>query len=514
MKRKNLKLGTVLLLIVFIIGSLGNSSVFAAASPYPYAAAYPFGLSSPATDQSAANTMLQNDWNEWKSQNITSTGAGGFKRVGINDTVSEGMGYGMLLAVFFNDQVLFDQLYSYVQLHTNSEGNMMWHIQADGTPFPDGEGSATDGDEDIAAALCIAYKQWPGGGIHSYYNEAVKRVNVLWNHNVEQSTFTLKPGESWGGTNCLNASYFAPAWYRIFADITGNTGWISVADRSYEVVKNIQSLTTTGLIPAWSKADGSPSGGMNYTYQYDSIRYGLRAAIDYCWFGTPEAKTTVDKLAATWNSKGIANIIDGYKIDGTPTGTSHSTAFVATSAVTAMTGTDKTLAQTFYNEAVKTKDKTNTYYGNSLRLQCLLLMTGNMPNIYGTKLVAIKSMANGKYVNAENSGSSSLIASQIQVVSSAKFEMIDLGNGNVALKSKSNGKFVSAWNSGGSPLIACSEHVAKWETFKLIKTSDGKYAFQAAANGKYVCAENSGSSPLIADQIHIETWEKFEIINQ
>ena len=39
---------------------------------------------------------------------------------------------------------------------------------------------------------------------------------------VEPGTYVIKPGDTWGGTSCTNPSYFAPAWYRIFADFTGN----------------------------------------------------------------------------------------------------------------------------------------------------------------------------------------------------------------------------------------------------------------------------------------------------
>ncbi len=129
------------------------------------------------------------------------------------DTVSEGMGYGMLLALYFNDQETFDQLWTYVQAHLtarNRRGETVylihwkvdaydndvsefyisvphpkaWLVQStwnepyddyrtyiarDSSPGPGylkasmwdrKPGSATDADMDIAAALVMASKRW------------------------------------------------------------------------------------------------------------------------------------------------------------------------------------------------------------------------------------------------------------------------------------------------------------------------------------------------------------------
>ncbi|MES1207707.1 MAG: glycosyl hydrolase family 8, partial [Pseudomonadota bacterium] len=78
---------------------------------------------------------------KWKADLVTSTGAGGFQRVQRTDsdglgspsgatprysTVSEGIGYGMIIAVYMGDQALFDNLWKYEQLHLDSNGLMNW----------------------------------------------------------------------------------------------------------------------------------------------------------------------------------------------------------------------------------------------------------------------------------------------------------------------------------------------------------------------------------------------------
>ena len=104
---------------------------------------------------------------KWKVDLITTSGAGGFVRVtrpnspgnAVNSTASEGIGYGMLVAVYMDEQDVFDKLWKYEQLHLNARGLMDWQIDPEGTA-PSGTGAATDGDEDMAFALIMADKKW------------------------------------------------------------------------------------------------------------------------------------------------------------------------------------------------------------------------------------------------------------------------------------------------------------------------------------------------------------------
>ena len=50
----------------------------------------------------------------------------------LESTVSEGIGYGMLIAVYMGDQMLFDNLWKYEQLHLDSNGLMNWSVDASG----------------------------------------------------------------------------------------------------------------------------------------------------------------------------------------------------------------------------------------------------------------------------------------------------------------------------------------------------------------------------------------------
>ena len=357
--------------------------------PFPYDSKYPFGtFSSLADNQTTADQLLLAEWEQWKNERITTSGARGYKRVQRDastnfDTVSEGLGYGMILAVYFGEQQLFDDLYRYVKVFLNSNGLMSWHIDSNGNiAGTDGVGAATDADEDIAVALVFAHKKWGSSGSIPYESEAKDYIGRIFSKMVEQGTYVLKPGDTFGGSNCTNPSYFAPAWYRIFADFTGNSAWNNVADKCYEIVDRAKN-SNTGLVPDWCTATGSQASGRGYDFKYDAIRYQWRTAIDYSWYGTPKAKTNCDQISNFFKNIGVSNIKDGYTISGSQISSNHSATFVSCCAASALTGEDAAYARSIYNECIRVEDTGNyTYYGNSLRLMVLLYTTGNFPNLY------------------------------------------------------------------------------------------------------------------------------------
>ncbi len=126
-------------------------------------------------------------------------------------------------------------------------------------------------------------------------------------------------------------------------------------------------------------------------------------------------------------------------------------------------------------------------------------------------IVTLKSMANAKYVCAENTGTSPLIANRDVASTWEKFEKIDLGNGTFAFKALANSKYVCADNSGANPLIANRDTANTWEAFYIVDIEVGKIALKSAGNSQFVCAEDAGKSPLIANRSQALAWETFEM---
>jgi hypothetical protein len=367
------------------------------------------------------NEDVQAIYTQWKNDTVTSDGAKGFRRVkrpkepgtnlDVNSTVSEGIGYGMLIAVYMDDQTLFDDLWQYEQQFLDgATGLMNWYIKADGSgPGTGGTGPATDADEDMAFALVMADKQWGGKGKQSknYIDLAKGQINAVWVNEFYNYKY-VKPWPM-DGAPPINLSYFAPAYHKVFAKIdtvnvnptTKVSYWTESADAMYTLLS--QTLNSgngnanNGLVPAWSDLNGKPNGGAFGTggpsptnYQYDSCRTPFRVGLDWCLNGEPRAQTYVAMTSAFFSGTvgGATKVVDGYDLSGTShaqyqTGGSalvQSAAFVGPAGVGAMSSPSY---QTFVNDAygVLVTGKAvvgGTYYDDSWMVMSLLMMSANL----------------------------------------------------------------------------------------------------------------------------------------
>jgi endo-1,4-beta-D-glucanase Y len=352
-------------------------------------------------------------YQQWRNDTVTSSGAGGFLRVQrlasdpalqTGSTVSEGIGYGMLIAVYMGDQPLFDALWKYEQLHLDKFGLMDWYISADGS-MSLGLGGATDADEDMAFALVMADRQWGGQGTLSktYQKTAIEQITAVWVHEVLNSDLML-PGDSWGDNTTVNISYFAPAYYRTFKTFGGalpmpgggnyNPTWDATIDTAYRTINGALNATNgnqnNGLVPAWCTSGGAPNanaimGGNPTNYQYDSCRTPFRIALDWCWNAEPRAQAYIAKTSAFFSGIGVQNIADGYGLNGTPMPQNPgklSAAFIGPAGVGAMGAS----TYQFFLDSAYTAIATRTllaggaYYEDSWTVLSLLMMTGNFLN--------------------------------------------------------------------------------------------------------------------------------------
>jgi endo-1,4-beta-D-glucanase Y len=317
-------------------------------------------------------------WTNWKKNFVTAAGSAlRVRRPGnANDTVSEGIGYGMLAAVYLVDRATFDGLWAYAQARLDENGVMNWHYDANGKPL-DGGGGATDADEDMAFALVMADAQWSG-----YADAAKTLIGHIFDHEVEAGSNVLKPGDRWGGSDQMNPSYLAPSYYRTFASYTGDARWMDVVDASYAVLDKCAN-PKTGLVPDWCSADGAPQ--RNSHYSYDACRTPWRIAVDACWSGEPRAVAYLARVSAFFGKVGAANIKDGYGLDGAPLGAANALAFVGPAGASALAGPASTLTRDAYTR-VKAVSRLAAgsgydYYDASWGVLSLLLMTGNLADL-------------------------------------------------------------------------------------------------------------------------------------
>ncbi|MDO5575558.1 MAG: glycosyl hydrolase family 8 [Fibrobacter sp.] len=242
------------------------------------------------------------------------------------DAVSEGVGYGMILALYCNDQDYFNKIWDAGEEHLwNDEAKSYnWRIHLDGNvEF----GAATDAEEDVAAMLIFAdllvqkglWKSHTSPLGATYSQRANDLVNNIWNAMVEDGKY-LKPGDGWGGKDLLNPGYFAPAYYRIFDEFEEHEhDWNGLIDECYNIIEK-SSGYPLGLIPDFMNADGEPkAAGYNtyaesrYLYK-DAIRVYWRIGTDFLWYGEPRAEVFLNNALAFIKSPEKSNF---YQLDGT-----------------------------------------------------------------------------------------------------------------------------------------------------------------------------------------------------
>lgn len=346
---------------------------------------YPHGVR-PTT---ISDDHLAAAWSRWK-ENWVETCPGGAARViwdQPENTVSEGIGYGMLGAVGNDDRELFDGFWKYYQQNVNERGVMHWKRGGcEGTkPDDNSDNGASDAELDVAMALIQAECKWKDA---KYGTDADALISRIFEHEtvVEGGLRLLKPGDAFGGADCQNASYFAPAYYRLFAERPAQAArkndWLKLASDSYVLLERF-AHPTTGFVPNWSDANGNtstsgPSGCNWYTdahiFGTDAIRTPFRIAVDYLLFGTPEAKTWLNRVTDFVDSQDITKVGRKFNLDGTPYGEiDHSIISVGAFANAAMASTQD-VADRFALEAVTVDD--HKYFPDSLRVLYFLVLTG------------------------------------------------------------------------------------------------------------------------------------------
>ncbi len=357
------------------------------------AAAHSFGLR-PSVSAEAMGRIVQDAYEDWLMLYLTRDGrpenAYRIHRYQANDfdTVSEGIGYGMLIMALMDNeknqtQKYFDGLWKYYQYYSNKNGLMYWKIDREGNII--GEDSATDGDEDTAMALLYAHKRWGSSGKINYFEEAKALIAKIMSYEVTKEDFVLKPGSEWGGYNITNPSYYAPAYYRVWQRFDRN--WAKVLDRGQRIYRYFNNKYETGLLPDWCVADGS-TAYLSYNYSYDACRAPLRSGLDYLWNGKGGDHLAKLSRWITETTNGNPElIVDGYKLNGTPLGKYNNAAFVGPLTVAAMAGKNQKWLDKMVNHLVGLETGGRFgYYNDTLRLLSLLIVSGNMPNLWEMKI--------------------------------------------------------------------------------------------------------------------------------
>ncbi len=387
----------------------------AARHPFPQHTAYAPGTIKPSQhSQDALDRSVRNAYRFWKLSYLKNgCGAGRFHVDPGPDVsgspssrgiaVSEGQGYGMLIAAFMagadpDARRIFDGIYAFFRDHPSagSPDLMAWK-QVEGCTdlVPGGTHSATDGDVDIAYALLLADRQWGSDGAIDYHQEALKVIAALKAKVVNQQTYTLLLGDWVSASdsryyNGTRSSDFMLDHLRVYAAATGDAEWTRVADATYTLIAGMQSKYSpkTGLLPDFiqdidtTPAPAQPNyleSGSDGRYAYNACRAPWRIAIDYVLNGDQRALAAL-KPINSWVRASAAgkpqNIYGGYQLDGTAAADAFSIAFAAPLGVGAMVSSDnQEWLNALWDQVAGSS--VQGYYGDSLKLLSMIVMSGN-----------------------------------------------------------------------------------------------------------------------------------------
>ena len=351
--------------------------------PFPQNVNYGNGIE--VSNKTAAATQLKSAFSYYLTDKYKENGsyAAIEKDKDKNNFVSEGIGYGMLMMVYFSDnttsyQDQFDKLWAFYKAGSNQHGLMNWSFGGL-NPYDNKANAATDAEMDVAAALIMAAYQF---GDDKYLDEARTLLKNVKEYEFETNGLH-KPGDAWNDKK--NPSYIAPAYYRLFAavDIDNADFWNTTAmDANYALLEANSAEYSTGLFDNWSDASGK---GLESYYGYDAARTPWRLAQDFYWFGETKAKTMLSKLG-TWVSGHAASAMNGtIERSGSPMWNDHNSTFVATLMTSLVTDASRQSKLDEYWDEVASLGN-EAYFEQSMKILCGLLVSGNMPNLAAGEL--------------------------------------------------------------------------------------------------------------------------------
>lgn len=324
-----------------------------------------------------------------------------------HDVRTEGMSYGMMIAVQLNKKKVFDALWNWAMTYMYikspkepAQGYFRWSMKTDGKP--NSETPAPDGEEFFAMSLYFAAGRWGNGkGIYNYQHWANKILTAIRHHplktgktkfgvrtvhnmiNEKYKLIRFVPGVK--RNNFSDPSYDLPAFYELWArwgPVRDRKFWAEAAD-SGRVFFVKATNPVTGLAPDYANFDGSPHviKGFKYSYIFsaDAWRTQRNWSVDWSWWHKyPEEQKLSNRLQSFFISQGFKTYGDKYTINGDELGNNHAVGLMATNAVASLAATkpqSKKFVKALWDAQIPHKFTTR-YYDGLLYLMGLLHCSG------------------------------------------------------------------------------------------------------------------------------------------
>ena len=298
-----------------------------------------------------------------------------------HDARTEGMSYGMMIAVQFGEKDIFDRLWRWSKKYMQHQdgdrkGYFAWSLKTDGTR--NAEGAASDGELYFITALLFASNRWGNDTGINYKKEAQFILDCIqpkeytpaprqggfpgfggfggqqgpqkmYLIDPETKLITFTPDGF--GQRFTDPSYHIPAFYEVwakYADDGRSEYWYECARASREFLHkcinpntglNADNCNYDGTEMTMPRFPGMPQrpqgqqGGNrpqgqpqrprrmgNNNFRYDSWRVPMNITLDYVWSHGADGdwqRKYGETIQNFFYSQGVDKFVDQYRPDGT-----------------------------------------------------------------------------------------------------------------------------------------------------------------------------------------------------
>jgi oligosaccharide reducing-end xylanase len=251
-----------------------------------------------------------------------------------HDARTEGLSYGLMVAVQLNKKAVFDKLWRWTKKYMQHQGGahdayFAWSV--DNKTFrQNSPGSASDGELYFVTDLLFASNRWGNETGINYYAEARRILDAMWKKdgtggvmnviNTEHKQITFVPDK--GGYNWTDPSYHLPAFYEVWAEYAkdGHEQFYRECADTARVYLHRACNRETALNSDYAEFSGAPRNfwRMQPAFRYDSWRVPMNIAMDYSWYAK-DRKWQQDYGKRIQNflfCRGIDTFEDQFMLDG------------------------------------------------------------------------------------------------------------------------------------------------------------------------------------------------------
>lgn len=218
-----------------------------------------------------------------------------------NDVRTEGMSYGMMIAVQLDHQTEFDRIWTWVKNHMaqGTTGEIRWSCKTSGSGCAGG--GAPDGEEYMATALIFASHRWgdASGPAKIAYSTEAKWVLDLVRTKYFNSQYHLIKFVA--NSNNVDPSYVLPAFYEVWAcfDTQNAAFWKEATTAGRQYMQKV--IDSNGVCPYQASFTATNPQAANA----DSTRCVVNLMMDWYMFGKDawQKDTYAPKFAAYSSSR-------------------------------------------------------------------------------------------------------------------------------------------------------------------------------------------------------------------